>query len=103
MGISTLREQIEQEARAAYEALAALSDERVAQALEAAATLLADRSAAVLQANREDVAAAEGKLDAGALDRLRLDEARLEAIEGQLEGLAALPPLEREISSWTLD
>jgi len=103
MSISVLRGQIEQEARAARMALAALSDERVAQALEAAASLLTERSAAVLQANGDDVAAAEGKLDAGALDRLRLDEARLEAIEGQLEALAALPPLEREISSWTLD
>src|SRR5438034_607991 len=100
---SVLREQIQQEALAAHEALAALSDERVAQALEAAASLLAERSAVVLQANADDVAAAEGRLDAGALDRLRLDEARLEAMEGQLEALAALPPLEREISSWTLD
>jgi len=103
LSISALRDQIEREARAAHEALAALSDDRVARALEAAASLLAERPAAVLQANRDDMAAAEGKLDDGALDRLRLDEARLEAIEVQLEALAALPPLEREISSWTLD
>ncbi len=49
-----------------------------------------------------DVAEASGNLDAGALDRLRLDRPRLEAIEAQLRELAALPPLEREIDSWRL-
>ncbi|MHB8642815.1 MAG: aldehyde dehydrogenase family protein [Gaiellaceae bacterium] len=101
--MTLLREQIDLEARAAAAALPALSDERVKDALEAAAVLLAERSAQVLGANAEDVAAAADTLDAGALDRLRLDDARLTTIAEQLAGLAALPPLDREISSWTLD
>jgi glutamate-5-semialdehyde dehydrogenase len=69
-------------------------------ALAAAAGLLAERSAAVLEANRADLESAD--LDAGALDRLRLDDARLAAIGDQLKAMADLPPLEREIASWTL-
>ena len=103
MAVGTLREQIEAEAGAAAAALGALSDERVTDALEAAAALLAQRSVQMLEANGEDVAVAADTLDEGALDRLRLDDARLETIAAQLESLAALPPLEREISSWTLD
>src|SRR5258708_15934809 len=103
MAVGTLREQIEAEAGAAAAALGALSDERVTDALEAAAALLAQRSVQMLEANGEDVAVAADTLDEGALDRLRLDDARLETIAAQLESLAGLPPLEREISSWTLD
>ena len=36
------------------------------------------------------------------LDRLRLDDARVEGIAAQVEAVAAIEPLEREISSWTL-
>jgi gamma-glutamyl phosphate reductase len=36
------------------------------------------------------------------LDRLRLDDARAEALARQLEATAGLPPLEREAGSWTL-
>jgi glutamate-5-semialdehyde dehydrogenase len=43
-----------------------------------------------------------GTLDEGALDRLRLDEPRLEALARQLEATAGLEPLEREIASRTL-
>ena len=54
----------------------------------------------MLAANEADVAAAE--LDEGALDRLRLDQERLAAIAAQLEELASLPPLARELDSWRL-
>ncbi|HEY6031696.1 MAG TPA: aldehyde dehydrogenase family protein, partial [Gaiellaceae bacterium] len=80
--------------------VAALTDEGATATLEAAAELLAERAETVLAANREDVAAAD--LDAGALDRLRLDEARIGAMREQLAAMAALPPLEREVASWTL-
>src|SRR5512142_2366034 len=88
------------EAAPAAEAVAALTDEGATATLEAAAELLAERAGTVLAANREDVAAAD--LDAGALDRLRLDEARIGAMREQLAAMAALPPLEREVASWTL-
>src|SRR5262245_34349056 len=98
-----LRTQLEREARDAAAALPQLTDERVAEALAAAASLLPERAEAVLAANGADLDEAEGRLDAGALDRLRLDAGRLEAIGGQLGTLSELPPLVREISTWTLD
>ena len=54
----------------------------------------------MLRANERDVAAAE--LDAGALDRLRLSDERLDDAEEQLRVMAKLPPLDREIERWTL-
>jgi glutamate-5-semialdehyde dehydrogenase len=90
------------EAVAARAALGSLEESRVGEALsEAARTLRADPRA-VLEANEHDVAAA-AKLDAGSLDRLRLDEARVEGIAAGLDATAALPPLEREVRSWRLE
>ena len=93
---------VEREAAAAHEAVPRLTDDAVASALSLAATRLANRHEIVLAANAADLAAAAGRLDAGALDRLRLDPGRLAAIEAQLRELAALPPLEREVATWTL-
>ncbi len=78
-----------------------LTDDAVAAALELAAERVTAASEAVLAANASDLAAAR-ELDEGALDRLRLDDGRLGAIADQLQELASLPPLEREISSWRL-
>jgi len=97
---STVHELVAREASEAAGAVAQLSDEGATAALAAAAELLAERSTDVLAANRMDIDAAD--LDAGALDRLRLDEARLAAIGDQLRAMAELPPLEREVASWTL-
>ena len=101
--MTEIREQLEREARKAAAALPLLSDELVERALGGAADLLGERADDVLAANREDVAAGEGRLDDGALDRLRLDDHRLDAIAEQLRTLSKLPPLERLISEWTLD
>src|SRR5438309_1450485 len=97
---STVQALVAGEASEAAEAVAQLSDEGATAALAAAAELLAERSDGVLEANRIDIDAAD--LDAGALDRLRLDDARLAAIGDQLRAMAELPPLEREVASWTL-
>jgi glutamate-5-semialdehyde dehydrogenase len=56
----------------------------------------------ILEVNRGDCARAEGRLDEGTLDRLRLDEARVEALAAQLEATAGIEPLEREVAAWTL-
>jgi glutamate-5-semialdehyde dehydrogenase len=97
-----LREEIEQEARAAREAAARLSDEAVGEALGAAAAILRERRGDVLAANAADVDAATGRMDKGTLDRLRLDDPRVEALAAQVEATAALAPLEREIGTRTL-
>jgi glutamate-5-semialdehyde dehydrogenase len=99
--MTDLREQVAQEAEAARGAVGALTDDGVARALELASTLVGERHDAIAQANAADVAAAD--LDEGALDRLRLDDARIAALGEQLAQLAALPPLEREDESWELD
>ncbi|MES1246699.1 MAG: aldehyde dehydrogenase family protein [Actinomycetota bacterium] len=93
-----MREQIEAEARAAHAAVAALRDDAVSDALAHAAALVRERRDEVLRANDADLAAAT-ELDEGTRDRLRLD---VDAVAEQLQELAALPPLDRVESSWTL-
>jgi len=102
MATVTLREDVEREALEAGRAVSALEDEAVAEALRIAAALVHERRAGVLAANDADMEAATGKLDAGMLDRLRLDDVRVEEIAKQVETVAGIEPLEREISSWTL-
>jgi glutamate-5-semialdehyde dehydrogenase len=99
----TLRDDIEREAAAANRATRFLSDDAVAEALRAAAALVRERRAAVLEANAADVEAAAGRLDEGTVDRLRLDDARVEQLAGQVEAMAEVEPLEREAGSWTLE
>jgi len=90
------------EARDANVALPLLDEARVDDALRRAAALLRERRTELLEANAGDLAAAEGRLDSGALDRLRLDADRIEAIATALEATAELPPIEREVRSWRL-
>jgi glutamate-5-semialdehyde dehydrogenase len=99
--MSTMRDQVEREAAAANDVVGQLTDEGVARALEHAAALVGERRDAIAAANAQDVAAAQ--LDEGAMDRLRLDDARIEALAEQLSQLAALPPLERDDESWALE
>ena len=86
---------VEEAARAARGTVADLAGvpaERLDQALRGIADSLGHRSGPVLAANEADmVAAREAGLGGGLLDRLRLDEARLEAIAGQLLALADVP------------
>jgi glutamate-5-semialdehyde dehydrogenase len=64
--------------------------------------LTRERRSAILSANAADVTAAAGRLDEGMLDRLRLDDRRVEGLASQIEALADVEPLEREVGSWTL-
>jgi glutamate-5-semialdehyde dehydrogenase len=86
---------VEEAARAARGTvadLAGLPGDRLDEALRAIAEALGRRSGPVLEANEADMAAARADGIAGALlDRLRLDQARLEAIAGQLRALAGVP------------
>ena len=67
-----------------------------------AARHLRERRDVVLDANRADVADGSSLLDTGALDRLRLDQERIEAAAAGLEATAALAPLERAVRAWRL-
>src|SRR5262245_48604311 len=90
-----LRSLVEREAEEALRAAPLLTDDGVSAALSRAAALVRDRRAEILEANAADVAAAEGRLDAGMLDRLRLDGGRVESLAVQVEATAELEPLER--------
>jgi glutamate-5-semialdehyde dehydrogenase len=90
------------EAEAARRAAPSLEDGAVASALAEAAVIVTERRAEILAANEADHEAASGRLDAGMLDRLRLDDRRLAAIAEQVRATAELPPLERDAGSRTL-
>ena len=97
-----LRRQVEKEALDAARAAPQLSDEPVAAALSQAAALVRERADEILAANEADFEIAATRLDEGMLDRLRLDRTRVDALAGQVEAVAAIEPLEREITSRTL-
>ena len=71
-------------------------------ALLAAADLLVERTADLLEANALDVAAAEAAgTDAGIVDRLRLDESRVAAMAAGLRQVAGLTdPVGHVVDAW---
>jgi glutamate-5-semialdehyde dehydrogenase len=91
------------DARAAARVLANASAEHKNRALTAAARILRERKADVLAANARDLAAAKAKgLAASFIDRLTLNEARIEGIAQGLEDVAALPdPVGRVLATFT--
>jgi len=97
-----LLELLRHEAGEANRATARLTDDAVTEALTATATLVRERGAAILAANEADVEDARDRLDEGLLDRLRLDAKRVAGLAEQVSETARIPPLEREIGSWTL-
>ncbi len=87
-------------ARAATHALAESSRSSRDEALLGMAGALRDRLGDILAANRIDVDASRGTT--AFVDRLRLTEARVEAMAQGLEVVAALPdPLGRAAAEWT--
>jgi glutamate-5-semialdehyde dehydrogenase len=81
-----------QAGREAQRKLALLDDTAKASGLQSVARALRDASDDILQANARDIAAGEANgLSSAMLDRLRLDEARLDGIVAAVEAVAALP------------
>lgn len=79
-------------ARDAARLLSAAPTHAKAAALNSAAQALRANAGAILSANAQDMAAgATGGLSGAMLDRLRLDEGRLESIATAVEAVAALP------------
>lgn len=80
-----------QRARAAAKILAVAPTPTKAAALMAAAAKLREQSAEILAANAKDMAAGKANgLTSALLDRLRLDEGRLEGIAAAVEAVAKL-------------
>jgi glutamate-5-semialdehyde dehydrogenase len=90
-------------AKAASRVLANASTATKDAALAAAADLLVQHAAAILDANAADVARAEaGGTTATVVDRLRLTSGRIEAMADGLRQVAALPdPVGEVIEGWT--
>jgi glutamate-5-semialdehyde dehydrogenase len=89
-------------ARSAARRLAMSGDGVRNAALHAASAELRSRSDEIIAANDVDMRAArERKLSAAMLDRLMLDQDRIEAMAAGLEAIAALPdPLGRVLAEW---
>jgi glutamate-5-semialdehyde dehydrogenase len=89
-------------AKAAAAVLASASTAEKDTALLAAADLLVERAADLLEANRVDVDAAEGAgMEPGPLDRLRLTDARIAGMADGLRAVAALPdPIGEVLDGW---
>jgi len=93
---------IGQAARAASRALSIASDEVKSDALTAAAAVLRAQTTVILEANAQDMAnGAQAGLSKAMLDRLLLDEARIESIANSLESIAKLnDPVGEVIADW---
>lgn len=79
------------DARSAQRVLARMSDAEKADALRAAAAALRAEAPKILEENGKDIAAGESNgLSSAMLDRLKLDEDRLEGIASAVESVAGL-------------
>lgn len=90
------------QARAAAYSLSQLTTKKKNTILRAMAQGLRDASATILSENLKDIAAGEAKsLSSAMLDRLRLDDARLEAVAAALEHVATLSdPVGQVLDDW---
>ncbi|MFL5077027.1 MAG: hypothetical protein ACJ8DS_17485, partial [Microvirga sp.] len=90
--VAGLTAELGRRGRAAARRLSLAGAEEKNAALRAMAAAIRDAAAAILGANADDVAAAKAAGQTPAfIDRLALDEARLEAVAAAIEGVAALP------------
>jgi glutamate-5-semialdehyde dehydrogenase len=94
-------EVLAQDARAAGRVLAKASADKRTRALAAIAEAILARKDDILAANEKDLAAAT-QLSAPMIDRLRLDEKRLESLAEAVRQIAALPdPIGQTVKEWT--
>jgi glutamate-5-semialdehyde dehydrogenase len=100
--LATELKQMGEAARLAYRQLAQASTEQKNKALTVAAAALRDAIPQLLEANAKDIAfATEKGVSPAMIDRLKLDEARINAIAGGLEAIAKLPdPVGRKLDAW---
>ncbi|MDY7096609.1 MAG: glutamate-5-semialdehyde dehydrogenase [Pseudomonadota bacterium] len=88
----TMVEELARAGRTAQRALALMTSEDRAAALKLAAAHLRQDAGTILAENAKDISAGEGNgLSKAMLDRLKLDEPRLEAIASGVEAVATLP------------
>ncbi len=95
-------ETIAADARKASRRLAALTSDQKNLAIVAMATRLREHKQTILAANAKDMAAGASTLSSAMLDRLMLDEKRIDAIADDLDYIATLSDPVGEISEMTL-
>jgi glutamate-5-semialdehyde dehydrogenase len=90
-------------AKSAAAELALAAPDRKTAGLHAMAKAIRDQASVILAANAEDMKAAEARnLSAALLDRLKLNDARVEAMAKGLEEISAQPdPVGRTLAEWT--
>lgn len=95
-------DQLGRRARAAVEVIARATTDRKNTALFEAAAALRARADNLFAANARDMAAAEARnIAPSLLDRLKLDEGRIEVMAAGLEQIAALPdPVGEVLAAW---
>jgi glutamate-5-semialdehyde dehydrogenase len=100
--IPQVMDELGRQARNAARALAMSSGDTRNAALQAAAAELRSRSGEIVAANKTDMREArERGLGAAMLDRLMLDQGRVEGMAAGLEAIAELPdPLGRVMAEW---
>jgi glutamate-5-semialdehyde dehydrogenase len=100
--IAEIMNEIGQAARAAAADLAQSSAEQRNQALEFAAAAIREQAGQILAANENDMRSARAKsVNNAMLDRLALDDGRVEAMATGLEEISELPdPLGKVLAQW---
>ncbi|MEJ2360917.1 MAG: glutamate-5-semialdehyde dehydrogenase [Gammaproteobacteria bacterium] len=99
MDIKQYMSQLGQQARGASRVLARAQTRQKNAALQAIAESIASQRDQILAANRQDLDAGRAKgLDAALLDRLELNDARIEAMIEGIHQIAALPDPVGEVS-----
>ncbi len=100
--IPQLMDELGAAARTAAAQLALCSNAERNAALQLMARLIRERSEYILAANKDDMQSATQRgLGAAMLDRLELDDARIEAMAAGLEAIAELPdPVGRILAEW---
>jgi len=100
--IADIMARIGRAARAAARELAKATPEQKNAALSAAAAAIRERKPEILAANAQDMAAAtERQLSGPMLDRLMLDDGRIEAMAAGIEQIARLDdPIGQVIADW---
>lgn len=94
--------EIANKARAAYGKMAEAKNEQKDMALARAAIFLRENMAKIMAANEQDLVYGREKgLDDAMLDRLKLDEKRIEAMAAGLETICTIPdPVHQVLESW---
>ncbi|MFO0388334.1 MAG: glutamate-5-semialdehyde dehydrogenase [Alphaproteobacteria bacterium] len=101
--VQGMLEGIGSRARTAYQQLADASNEQKDMALVQSALALREHVTGIIAANIKDLEYGKEKgLDAAMLDRLMLNEKRIEAMAAGLETIATLPdPINKVLDEWT--